>query len=72
MSSEGIPLGIIAFFQLGTITQKIEPEKTGQIILEFYRRLVSPEWSLDKSQLQVYRNMIDKMGETWKTESIPY
>ena len=27
MSSEGVPLGIIAFFQIGTITQKTEPEK---------------------------------------------
>ncbi len=68
MSSEGVPLGIIAFFQIGTITQKTEPEKMGQIVLEFYSRLVSPEWPLDKSQLQVYRNMIVKMGETCKTE----
>ncbi|MFC2167052.1 histidine kinase dimerization/phospho-acceptor domain-containing protein, partial [Acidobacteriota bacterium] len=68
MSSEGVPLGIFAFVQMGTITQKTEPEKTGQIILEFYSRLVSPDWPLDKSQFQVYQNMIDKMGETWKTE----
>ena len=68
MSSEGVPLGIIAFFQMGTITQKTEPEKTGQIILEFYSRLVSPDWPLDKSQFQVYQNMIDEMGETWKAE----
>lgn len=69
MSSEGVPLGIIAFVQLGTITQKSEPEKMGQILLDFYSRLVSPEWPLDNSQFQVYRNMIDKMGETWKAES---
>ncbi len=68
MSSEGVPLGIIAFFQMGAITQKTEPEKTGQIILEFYSFLVSPNWPLDKSQFQVYRNMIANMGETWKTE----
>lgn len=69
MSSEGVPLGIIALVQLGTITQKTEPEKAGQILLDFYSRLVSPEWPLDNSQFQVYRNMIDKMGETWKAES---
>ena len=68
LSSEGVPLGIIAFFQIGTITQKTEPEKAKQIVLEFYYRLVSPEWSLDKSQFQVYQNMIKKMGETWETE----
>ncbi len=68
MSSEGVPLGIIAFFQMGTITQKTEPEKTGQIILEFYSRLEGPKWSLDNSQFQFYRSIINKMGETWKTE----
>jgi len=68
LSSGGVPLGIIAFFQIGTITQKTEPEKAKQIVLEFYHRLMSPEWSLDKSQFQVYQNMIRKMGETWKTE----
>ncbi len=30
--------------------------------------MVNPEWSLDKSQFQVYQNMIKKMGETWITE----
>ncbi|GAF72755.1 unnamed protein product, partial [marine sediment metagenome] len=68
MSSDGVPLGIIAFFQIGSITQKIEPEKAGQIILEFYNRLVGSKWSLDKSQFQFYRSIINKMGETWKTE----
>lgn len=68
MSSEGVPLGIIAFFQIGAITQKIEPEKTGPIILEFYSRLMSPDWPLDKSQFQVYRNMIVTMRGTWETE----
>ncbi|MFC2161318.1 ATP-binding protein [Acidobacteriota bacterium] len=69
MSSEGVPLGIIAFVQLGTITQITDPKKIGQILLDFYSRLVSPEWPLDNSQFQVYRNMIDKMQETWKAES---
>jgi signal transduction histidine kinase len=68
LSSGGVPLGIIAFFQIGTITQKTEPEKAKQIVLEIYHRLVSPEWSLDKSQFQVYQNMIRKLGEIWKTE----
>ncbi len=68
MSSDGVPLGIIAFFQIDSITQKIEPEKAGQIILEFYSRLVGAEWSLDKSQFQFYRSIIAKMEETWKPE----
>ena len=68
LSSDGVPLGIIAFFQIGSITLKTEPDKAGQIILEFYARLVGSEWPLDKAQFQFYRNVIQKMGETWKSE----
>jgi len=69
LSSDGVPLGIIAFFQIGSITLKTEPDKAGQIILEFYARLVGSEWPLDKAQFQFYRNVIQKMGETWKSEA---
>lgn len=70
MSSEGVPLGIIAFFQIGNITLKTEEsEKAGGIILDFYGRLVGHEWPLDKTQFQLYRGMIGKMSETWRTES---
>jgi signal transduction histidine kinase len=70
ISSEGVPLGIIAFFQIGNITLKTEEsEKTGGIILDFYGRLVGPEWTLDKTQFHLYRGMIRKMSETWSTES---
>ena len=68
LSSEGIPLGIISFFQIGTITLKAEPEKAGQTILEFYSRLISSEWPLDKGQFQFYRNVIREMEETWRSE----
>jgi len=68
LSSDGVPLGIIAFFRIGGITLKTEPEKAGQIILEFYARLVDSEWPLDKAQFQFYRDIIQKMGETWKSE----
>lgn len=68
LSSDGVPLGIIAFFHIGNITLKTEPEKAGQTILEFYCRLVGSEWPLDKAQFQFYRNVIQKMGETWKSE----
>jgi signal transduction histidine kinase len=68
LSSDGVPLGIIAFFQIGSITLKTEPEKVGQIILEFYARLMGSEWPLDKAQFQFYRDIIQKMEETWKSE----
>ena len=68
LSSDGVPLGIIAFFQIGSIALKTEPDKAGQIILEFYARLVGSEWPLDKAQFQFYRNIIQKMGDTWKSE----
>jgi signal transduction histidine kinase len=69
LSSDGVPLGIIALFQIGSITLKNEPEKAGQVILEFYARLISSEWMLDKVQFQFYQDIIQKMGETWKSES---
>jgi signal transduction histidine kinase/tetratricopeptide (TPR) repeat protein len=69
LSSDGVPLGIIAYFQKGNITLKTEPEKAGPIILEFYARLVDSEWPLNKAQFQFYRNIIHKMGETWKSEN---
>ena len=69
LSSDGVTLGIIAFFQIGGITLKTDPEKAGEIILEFYARLVDSEWPLDKAQFQFYRNIIQKMGETWKSEA---
>jgi len=69
LSADGVPLGIIAFFQIGSITLKTEPDKAGEIILEFYSRLVDSEWPLDKAQFQFYRNVIRKMKETWKSKS---
>jgi signal transduction histidine kinase len=68
LSSDGVPLGIIALFQIGSLILKTEPEKAGQIILEFYSRLADSEWILDRAQFQFYRNIIQKMGETWKSE----
>jgi signal transduction histidine kinase len=68
LSSDGIPLGIIAHFQMGSITLRTEPEKAGPIILKFYESLVDSEWPLDKVPFQFYRNIIQEMGDTWKTE----
>ena len=69
MSSEGVSLGIIALYQIGSITLTLEPEKADQIILEFYSRLVGSEWPLDKAQFQFYRSIIDKMGDNWKAKT---
>jgi len=68
ISSDGVPLGIIAFFQIGSITLETQPEKTGDIILEFYSRLLSPEWPLDRSQFHTYRGLIENLKETWTAE----
>jgi signal transduction histidine kinase len=69
LSSGGVYLGIIAYSQIGGITHKIEPDKAGPIILEFYSRLVESDWPLDRAQFQLYRNSIQKLGETWKSEN---
>lgn len=68
LSSEGIPLGIIAYFQIGSIILKTDPEKAGPIILKFYESLVNSEWPLDRGQFQFYRNVIREMEETWISE----
>ncbi len=69
LSSGGVPLGIIALYQIVTITQKTDPENSGQIVLEFYDRLGGSEWPLNKAQFQFYRDTIRNMIETGKTES---
>ncbi|MFC2156609.1 ATP-binding protein [Acidobacteriota bacterium] len=69
LSSNGVPLGIIAFIQIGNITLKSETERMGEILLEFYSRLLSTEWNLDKTQFQLYRGMIRNMSEDWRTVS---
>jgi len=69
LSSSGVPLGIIAFYQKEGIVQKTEPEKTGPILLEFYSRFVGSEWLLDNSQFQSYRNIIGEMGEIWREKN---
>ncbi len=69
LSSEGIPLGIIALFQKGAVIQRTDPEKAGEIILEFYGRLAAREWALDKPQYQFYRDLAGEMAATWKAET---
>jgi signal transduction histidine kinase len=68
LSSDGVPLGIIALFQIGNIALKTDTERAGEVILEFYDRLVTFEWLLDRSQYQFYRDLIRGMGEAWRAE----
>jgi signal transduction histidine kinase len=69
LSSSGVHLGIIAYSQIGSIILKVEPEKAGPIILEFYSRLVDSDWHLDRAQFQFYRNSIQEMEVTWKSDN---
>ena len=68
LSSGGVHLGIIAYSQIGGVTLKVDPDKVGPIFLEFYSRQVDSDWLLDRAQFQYYRNVIQKMGDTWKSE----
>jgi signal transduction histidine kinase len=68
LSSDGVFLGIIAFYQMAGIIQRTEPEKAGLIVLEFYGCLADAAWPLDRSQFQFYQSMIRKMVELWATE----
>ena len=70
LSSHGIPLGIIAFSQIEDITLRTEPEEAGEIILGFYGRLADAEWPLDRAQFQFYRNLVQEMEETRRSNGI--
>lgn len=65
LSEEGVPLGIFACVQISLITQKTEPEKLEEILLEFSDRLVGSEWPLDKGLFQYYWKRINTMHIEW-------
>ena len=58
-SLEGIPLGIIAQYQIGRIGCDIQEEDNGlQMLFELYDGLLESRWPLSENQFHFYRNQV--------------
>jgi len=64
VSSDGIPLGIIAQYQIGISYREIGKEiKAGEAFFELYKGLLESRWPLTKTQFYFYRS---KVGDLLK------
>ena len=62
ISSDGIPLGIIAQYQMGSIHWETGKKiKAAEAFFELYYGLLESRWPLDKDQFYFYRNKIKDM-----------
>ena len=69
LSSDGIPLGIIALYQTGTIYYKIDRKINGEeAFFELYKDLLESRWPLTKSQFHFYRNKVKDILKTSTAE----
>ena len=69
LSLDGIPLGIIALYQTGTIYYKIERKINGaEAFIELYSGLLESRWPLTKNQFHFYRNKVKAMLKTSTAE----
>jgi len=65
VSSDGIPLGIIAQYQTGSLYREIGKEiKAGEAFFELYNSLLESRWPLTKTQFHFYRNKVRDMLKT--------
>ena len=61
-SLDGIPLGIIAQYQIGRICCDINRKKLGiQALFDLFTGLVESRWNLGKTQFQFYMNQTEAM-----------
>ncbi len=69
LSSDGIPLGIIALYQIGTIYLKIDRKINGaEAFIELYSSILESRWPLTKSQFHFYRNRVKDILKTSTAE----
>lgn len=62
VSSDGIPFGLIAQYQIGTIYWETgEKIKAGEAFFELYKGLLDARWPLSMSQFHYYRNKVKDM-----------
>ena len=61
-SPDGVPLGVIAQYQIGRICCDINKKKLGvQALFDLFTGLVESRWNLDKTQFQFYINQTETM-----------
>lgn len=64
-SPEGIPLGILALFQIGSICSNKEEKTLGiRTLLELYQDLLESKWSISRNQFHFYKDRVKVMLET--------
>jgi len=69
ISSDGIPLGIIALYQIGTIYLNIDRKiNWDEAFFELYKNLLESRWPLTKSQFYFYRNKVKDILKTSTAE----
>lgn len=65
VSSEGIPVGIIAQYQIGSIFWETGKKiKAAEAFFELYKGLLESRWPLTKTQFHFYRNKVKAMLKT--------
>jgi signal transduction histidine kinase len=69
VSSDGIPLGIIALYQIGSIYLNIDRKiNWDEAFFELYKNLLESRWPLTKSQFYFYRNKVKDILKTSMAE----
>ena len=64
-SPDGIPLGILALFQIGSIYSNQEEKTLGiRTLLELYQDLLESKWSISRNQFHFYKDRVKAMLET--------
>lgn len=65
VTSDGIPVGIIAQYQIGNIYWETGKKiKAGEAFFELYNGLLESRWPLTKAQFYFYRNKVKAMLKT--------
>ena len=65
LSADGIPLGIIALYQIGSILCKTDRKIEGaEAFFELYKGLLESRWPLNKSQFHFYQDKVKAVLET--------
>lgn len=64
-SPDGIPLGIIARYQIGNICSNRDERTLGiRALLELYQNLLESKWFLNRNQFHFYKDRVKAMLET--------
>ncbi len=56
LTPDGIPVGLLAQYQIGNIYSSINRRKGVEAFIELYNGLLEPRWPLNRSQFRLYKN----------------